>query len=289
VYLAYSPGWPERVRDTIVGKSQHIRLRVENKWDLFPGWYPGLRNIHFGKGENIIYPFDKYNNGGYIIKDQYGEIAKIAIHDFFLYYGQDVLYQYYLDLNGDGTLGSEELIGAVLCRTTHDERMNLEKLVGMGKPKADVTFTIHYSFMAPDSDLQKGMDYFKLCAYIESMMPDQVNRGFGKHSYLGYINDQRSDIMLFKNLTIEEMSRALTQESTLVARYDIVKALIAAKRPYAQQVAEMYGIADQFAGQFQPSDKLVEHRDWTWIGWLSFTVVMVVGVIVWRKRQKKME
>jgi hypothetical protein len=59
----------------------------------------------------------------------------------------------------------------------------------MGRPKADVTFTIHYSFMAPDDDLKKGLDYFNLCEYVESMLPDQINRGYGKHSILGYINE----------------------------------------------------------------------------------------------------
>ena len=46
-----------------------------------------------------------------------------------------------------------------------------------------------------------------------------------------YAGEKELDIiMLFSDLTIENMSRALTQESTLVAKYDIVKALIAAKR-----------------------------------------------------------
>jgi hypothetical protein len=288
IYLAYKPGRFDRVRDAVLGKSQHIRLRVENYYDLFPGRYPVLRNVHIGKGENVVYPFDKYNNGGYIIKDKYGDLARIDIRDFILFYGQDVLYSYYLDLNGDGKLDTnKELIGTVLCRTTHDERMNLENLVGLGKPKADVTFTIHYSFMAPDEDLKKGLDYFNLCGYIESMMPDEINRGYGKHSILGYINEQRSDIMLFKDLTIENMSRSLTQESTLVAKYDIVRALLAARRPYAQQVAETYGLADQFAGQYHPSTQLVEQRDWTWLGGLSLTLMVLVGGTVWIRRQRK--
>ena len=288
IYLASDPGWPARVADTLWGKSAQIRWRVDNFWNLLPGWYPLIRQIHFGKGENTIYPFDKYNNGGYVIRDKYGELAKIEIEDFFLRYGQDVLYHYYLDLNGDGQLDpAQELLGTVLCRTTHDERLNLEKLIGFGRPKADVTFTIHYSFMAPDNDVKKGLAYFNLCAYIESMLPDQINRGFGKHSYLGYINDQRSDIMLFKELTIENMSRALTQESTLVAKDDLVKALIAAKRPYAEQVATAYGNAAQFAGQFQPSVQLAERRDWTWLGGLPLTLLFLGGAIFWLKRQRK--
>jgi hypothetical protein len=287
VYLAHKPTWIERTRDAFLGKSRHIRLRIENSWDLFPGRYPFLRKFRIGKGENAVYPFDKYNNGGYTVKDLYGNLARIEIQDFILFYGQDLLYSYYFDLNGDGKLDKEaELIGTVLCRTTHDERMDLEKLVGEGRPKTDVTFTVQYSFMSPTTDLEQSMEYFKLCGYVESMMPDQVNRGFGKHSLLGYINEQRSDIMLFTNLSVENMSRALTQESTLVAKYDIVKALIVAKRPYAQQVAEAFGVANQFAGTYKTSERLNERRDWSHI----IGTILLIGMlaaIVWIRRPKK--
>ncbi len=287
IYLAHKPGFFERLKDAFVGKSEHIRLRAEKYHDVFPGRYPGLRRFHIGKGENIVYPFDKHNLGGYIIKDKYGDVARIDIRDFILFYGQDVLYSYYFDLNGDGKLDEKtELIGSVLCRTTHDDRVDLEKLVGEGRPKTDVTFTTHYSFMAPDPDFEKGMEYFKLCGYVESMLPDQVNRGFGKHSILGYINEQRSDIMLFHDLSIENMSRALTQESTLVAKYDIVNALIFAKRPYAQQIAEAFGVADYFAGQYQPSAKLVERRDWSVIGGTVVMCVALTGGCALMRRRK---
>ena len=63
------------------------------------------------------------------IKDKFGDLAKIDIKDFILYYGQDVVYSYYLDLNGDGKLNKDnELIGQVLCRTAHDERSEMNKL-----------------------------------------------------------------------------------------------------------------------------------------------------------------
>jgi hypothetical protein len=142
--------------------------------------------------------------------------------------------------------------------------------------------------MAPSNvDSQEGMEYFNLCGYIESMMPDQVNRGFGKHSMLGYINAQRSDTMLFEDLTIENMSRVLTQESTLVAKYDIVNALIAAKRPYAKDIAEAFGITDQFEGTYQSSNQLAEHRDWTLLGGLFLTLVVLVGGVyrIMRRQQ----
>ena len=287
IYLAHKPGFFERLKDAIIGKSDHVRLRSERYYDLFPGRYPGLRRFHVGKGDNVVYPFDKHNLGGYVIEDKYGDLARIDIRDFILFYGQDVLYSYYFDLNGDGKLDEEtELIGSVLCRATHDDRIDLEKLVGEGRPKTDVTFTTHYSFMAPDSDFTKGMEYFKLCGYIESMLPDQVNRGFGKHSMLGYINEQRSDIMLFKDLTIENMSRALTQESTLVAKHDIVKAVITAKRPYAQQVAEAFEVANLFAGQYQPSTQLVERRDWSIIGGTILVCAVLAGGYVFIRRKK---
>ncbi|GAK57278.1 hypothetical protein U27_04243 [Candidatus Vecturithrix granuli] len=289
IYLAHKPGYLERVKDAFFGKSEHIRLRVENYADLFPGRYPLLRHFHIGAGDNVVYPFDKYNNGGYIIYDRYGKLAQIDIRDFILFYGQDVLYSYYFDLNGDGKLDqTSELIGTVLCRTTHDERIELERLVGEGRPKTDVTFTAHYSFMAPSNDLEQGMAYFNLCGYVESMLPDQLNRGFGKHSFLGYINQHRSDIMLFRDLTIENMSRALTQESTLVAKYDIVKAMIAAKRPYAQQLAEAYNLADQFVGQYQPPAQLVERRDWSvMLKTLAVVLVVIGGGFLLRKKKEK--
>lgn len=289
IYLAYRPNFSERLKDALLGKSEHIRLRIKKYVDLFPGRYPLLRHLHIGTGDNVIYPFDKYNNGGYIIYDKYGKLAQIDIQDFILFYGQDVLYSYYFDLNGDGKLDkATELIGTVLCRTTHDERIDMEKLVGEGRPKNDITFTSHYSFMTPTNDFEQGIAYFNLCGYVESMMPDQQNRGFGKHSFLGYINQHRSDIMLFRDLTVENMSRALTQESTLVAKYDIIKAVIAAKRPYAQQLAEAYNIADQFAGQYQTSDHLVERRDWSvTLKTLVSILVVVGGWFLLRKKKEK--
>ena len=83
---------------------------------------------------------------------------------------------------------------------------------------------------------------FVLCAYLESMMPDQLNRGYGKHSKLGNINEIRSDIMLFKNPTFKNMSRALTEECSLVAEEDIYNVLKTGKRPYAKKFAEKAGL-----------------------------------------------
>jgi hypothetical protein len=258
LYLGERPGSLERAKNFLgFGRDRHKRLVVKNHWDLLPGFYPLINGINFGQGDNKLYPFDKYNNGGYTLVDKFGKLAEIDIEDFVLFYGQDVLYSYYLDLNGDGKLDRKnELIGQVICRTTHDERLELKKLAKGKVPPSDLTLTLNYSFMAPDNDIEKGMKYFKLCAYMESMIPDQIKRGLGKHSLLGFINDQRSDLMLFNELNLQNMSRALTQESTLVAEYDIIRVLNAARRPYAQELAKTYRIDDYFKGQYQKSDLL---------------------------------
>jgi len=91
-YLAYKPSLAERIKHWAgFGRHDKNRLRVENNWDLWPGRYPILKNWHFGKGENIFYPFDKYNNGGYTLKDKFGEIAKIEINDFLFFQGAELL------------------------------------------------------------------------------------------------------------------------------------------------------------------------------------------------------
>jgi len=289
IYLGRNPGFWERQKHNLgFGRHDGFRFRVENYWDLWPGRFPILSGIHFGSGDNVVYPFDKFNNGEYVLEDKFGEIAKIDIRDFILYYGQDTLYSYYLDLNGDGRIDeSRELIGQVLFRTTHDERMDLENLVGRGKPKRDVTFTTHYSFMTPDSDMRRGLELFNLCGFLETFMPDQTNRGYGKHSMLGYINEQRSNIMLFNNLSVENMSRALTEETSLIAIYDIVNVLISARRPYARDVARMFGIEQDFDGQYQSSDLLKERVE---IGPLPGTFAGIatgLGGLFYLKRRRR--
>jgi len=233
----------------MLSRGDAMVIRIQNHWDLWPGYYPLLSAIKFGGNKNAVYPFNKYNNGGYTLRDRYGDIARIDIHDFILKYGQDVLYEYFLDLNGNGTIDkAHECIGKVLCSISQDEVVDIEKEIAQGKSKRDITMTLSFSFMAPDADLAKGIQYFYLCGYIESCIPDQIHRGYGKHSYLGYIKQQRCDVMLFRDLNasreinIRNISRVLTQESALVAKYDIVKVLEAAKRKYSNDVARMFGI-----------------------------------------------
>jgi len=286
VYLGHDPSFLERSKHWAgIGRNDDIRLRVENHWDLWPGDYPLLRNIGFGSGENKTFPFAKCNNGNYTIVDKFGDLAKIEIKDFILFYGQDVIYSYYLDLNGNGKIEkADELLGRVLCKTTHDEMEQIDKLAKGEQPEADLTLTINYSFMMPDDNITRGKEYFRLCAYMESFMPDQVHRGFGKHSLLGYINDQRSDLMLADDLCLENLSRALTQESTLVAQYDIVKLLIAARRPYAEELAKTYGIEDEFAGKYNPSTALSER---TIIGPLPAIALLLGGAGFWYMKRRR--
>ncbi|MDP1694406.1 MAG: hypothetical protein Q8L34_02595 [Candidatus Woesearchaeota archaeon] len=295
LYLGSQPGFWKRLQHStlpFLGMGKDTRLRVDNFWDLFPGNIPLLNQLKFGTGDDVAYPCDKYNNGGYVLRDKFGDVAKIAIQDFFFFYGQDLLYSYYLDLNGDGDLDEHgELIGQVLCRTTHDDLVNLEELVGIGQSKKDITCTVNYSFMAPDANRENGLRFLSLCGYLESCMPDQLNRGYGKHSFLGYINRVRSDIFLHRDLTLENMSRALTEESTLIAHQDVVRVLIAAQRPYAEAVANSFGDANTFKGTYQTSPLLQERTE---IGPLP-TYLLFAGAafglrsLFKRKKQKSQE
>ena len=282
IYLGHHTSFSERLKDGLgLKKQEHARVRVDKYWDFFPlGLTPG--NVPL---LNTFSFLNKYNLGGYKIRDKFGDLAKVDVKDFWLFYGYDLLYSYYLDLNGDGKLGEDEVIGRVLCKITPEVRNEIKNLGKGGVPGKDIRIKTAYSFMSPTADQQKGMEYFKLCAYTESLMADQLHRGYGKHSLLGFINEQRSDIMLYNthkkivgpslpnnpDFTIsrsegralmEDMSRSLTEESTLIAPKDIVRVLISAKRPYAEEVARNYGIHDEFRGKFESSSLLKERKDY---------------------------
>ncbi|MBI5804105.1 hypothetical protein HY450_02585 [Candidatus Pacearchaeota archaeon] len=286
-YLGSYPSITERIKHWAgFGRKERHRLAIENNLDLWPGYFPLLSELSIGSGKDRVYPFDKYNNGGYTIKDKYGKIGSIEIEDFMLRYGQDVLYSYFLDLNGDGELDKEkELIGQVLCRMTHDERRTLEESISGKKQDRNFTYTINFSFMAPDNDLKKGMEYFRHCAQMETMMPDQIHRGNGQHSLLLLINDQRSDLILYDDLSIQNMSRALTQESTLAAKYDIIKILNATQRPYAHELAQLYGVEKEFEGQYASSPLLHKRIELGPLPGIALTLCSIAGGLYYLRKR----
>jgi len=261
IYLGYAPGWFERTVFNLVNHLEQAKnritlglwdkkvhkegvVRVENMWDFFPGNIPLLNRIRYIRGESRHFaPFDKTNNGGYVLIDSVGTLAKVEIKDFLVHYGDDLLYLYFLDKNGDGRIDREkELIGQVLYRVTFEQKEQKDLDLGKGKEKRDVSYIVNFSFMGGyETDPEKSYQDFRLCASIESFMPDQLNRGYGKHSVLGRINEIRSDIMLFKDPTFKNRSRALTEECSLVAGEDILAVLDAAKRPFAEAFARRIG------------------------------------------------
>lgn len=252
IYLMANPPLGRRITTGLAHGRHHVsddfvKLRVENYWDLWPGnarVIPIIGNfladLKIGSGKNTLGIFDKKNNGGYRIVDDIGTLAEIQIKDFILYYGNDILYKYFLDKNGDGRIDqASECVGQVLYRLSQDELMDLEKVAGAKRDKVDVTYSLNYVFMAGSNTAEAKND-FKLCAYIETMMPDQINRGFDLHSSLGYVNRVRGMILLTGDQSIENLTRILNQEGTLRARQDIIELLTAARRPYAQQVARFW-------------------------------------------------
>ncbi len=209
-------------------------IRVEQHWDFWPGNYPLLNRITFGSERDVIRPFGHENNGGYTIEDSHGVIARVDIQDFMLYYGNDVLYLYYVDKNGNGVIEEDiELVGKVLYRTSHDETADQERQIGEKRAKTTITKSFFYTFMA-GANWDTRFEDFYLCNAVESSMPNELNRGFGKHSRLGWINHQRSNILLLEARTVPNLARALTPESALVAKDDLIALLRAAGRDYVE-------------------------------------------------------
>ncbi|MBI1970025.1 hypothetical protein HYS48_04995, partial [Candidatus Woesearchaeota archaeon] len=220
-----------------------VRIRIENSWDLWPGNYWGLNRFRLGKHPNTMKPFEHYNNGAYTIHDDHGVIAQVVFRDLLWSYGEDVVYLYFLDKNGDGKIDREkELIGQVLYRISQDEITDLEPVIGRGMEKKDVTQRYVYTFMA-GHDGERRHEEFYLCNAIESFITNELNRGFGQHSVLGYVNNQRSNILFLENRSMANLGRALSPESSLVAKYDIVALLRAAGRTYIERYVQEEGKA----------------------------------------------
>lgn len=223
---------PPAALELLPSGAETARLRVENDWDLWPGGYAGLSGVALGSSPDVLRPFAHRNNGGYRLVDGLGEVARVEIVDFLLHYGLDVVYRYYLDKDADGRIDPEaELIGRVLYRTSRDESMDLEPLIGVGQEKKDVTQRALYTFMA-GQDWERRFEDLYLCNAIDTLMVDALNRGNGRHSLLANIKSQRSSFLLLKERNIANLGRALNLESGIVAKHDIVALLRAAGRDY---------------------------------------------------------
>ena len=210
-------------------KNDVIKLRVESYWDMWPGNIWPLSKLSFGSGSDVVRPFGHQNLGGYTINDARGVIAQIDMEDFALHFGDDVVYHYYLDKNADGKIDKErELVGRVLYGVSQDQR---ELEANKGDVVRDTSQRFIYTFMAGFDPATREIDFY-LCNTIESFLLNEVNRGYGQHSVLGYINEHRSDVLLLNHVSVQNLARSLTPESAAVAKYDILVLMRAAGRRY---------------------------------------------------------
>lgn len=253
IYLCSNPGWWERTGFNIVENLEQLKarltlglwpkkvhkegvLRIENHFDFFPGNIPLLNKLKYSTPTRILSLFDKVNNGGYEIIDNVGTLARVDMQDFWLKYDKDVVYNYYLDKDGNGKIDkTKELIGKVLYHTARKE--DSSNSLATVQDRKVLTFMGGF-----ETDSEKRDRDFLMCAYIESMMPDQLNRGYGKHSNLGHINEARSSIILYGKPSFTNLSRAVEFENSLVAAHDIYEVLYAGQRPFAKKFLEKSGV-----------------------------------------------
>lgn len=206
------PGYIESFSNYFSEKKDSAEVyafKISQYWDAFP-W--------------------RILNGGYVLSDSKGELAKVRFEDFWFHYADDCVYWYYLDLDGNGVIDeTNEVIGRVLFSKTESKTAT----EGGGK---DASYTVNYSFMAGASP-KNAINDFVLCGDIEAMMPDQIFDGFGQHSYLGLVEEKRDDIMLYLDKTVENLDRAIKEDDTLGFRTSLLRLLLYTKRPYASELA----------------------------------------------------
>ena len=92
-------------------------------------------------------------------------------------------------------------------------------------------------------EVKNALTDFILCGDIEAMMPDQIFDGFGQHSYLGYVEEKRDDIMLYLDKNTENLDRAIKEDDTLGFKTSLLRLLLYAKRPYVTDVANKLNAA----------------------------------------------
>ena len=200
--------------------SEIYDFRIAQFWDTFP-W----RTL----------------NGGYKIIDKTGELAMIKIEDFWFNYENDVIYWYYLDKDGNGVIDENtECIGKALFSVMS----KAGDAAGSNKENKDISYTVNYSYMA-GNNLKSAREDFVLCGDIEAMMPDQIFDGFGQHSYLGYVEEKRDDIMLYLDRSVENLDRAIKEDDTIGNKHSIARLLNAASRKYADTAVRKLNILNQ--------------------------------------------
>lgn len=207
------PGYIQSVSDYLSDKKSSEEIyafKISQFWDAFP-W--------------------RILNGGYVLSDSKGEVAKIKFEDFWFHYSDDVIYHYYLDLDGSGVIDeTTEIIGKVLFSMAKSNETNTGA-------EGETDYTINYSFMA-GYNIKNAVNDFVLCGDIEAMMPDQIFDGFGQHSYLGYVEEKRDDIMLYLDRNTENLDRAIKEDDSLGFKTSILRLLLYAKRPYVTEIAK---------------------------------------------------
>jgi len=190
-------------------------FKISQYWDAFP-W--------------------RILNGGYVLSDAKGDIAKIEFEDFWFNYADDCVYRYYLDLDGNGAIDdTREIIGKVLFSRTESKDVKTDG-------SKDEDYTVNYSYMS-GYEVKNALTDFILCGDIEAMMPDQIFDGFGQHSYLGYVEEKRDDIMLYLDKNTENLDRAIKEDDTLGFKTSLLRLLLYAKRPYVTDVANKMNAA----------------------------------------------
>ncbi|HPG60283.1 MAG TPA: hypothetical protein PKW98_20895, partial [Candidatus Wallbacteria bacterium] len=190
-------------------------FKISQYWDAFP-W--------------------RILNGGYVLSDAKGDIAKVAFEDFWFNYADDCVYRYYLDLDGNGVIDdTTEIIGKVLFSRTESKDVKTDG-------SKDEDYTVNYSYMS-GYEVKNALTDFILCGDIEAMMPDQIFDGFGQHSYLGYVEEKRDDIMLYLDKNTENLDRAIKEDDTLGFKTSLLRLLLYAKRPYVTDVANKMNAA----------------------------------------------
>jgi hypothetical protein len=98
--------------------------------------------------------------------------------------------------------------------------------------------------MAGSNDSSLAEDFY-LCGAVESFMINELDRGYGEHTNLGWVYHHRSSIQLLESQSFLSLSRVVTPGSSLAAKYDVVNLFRAADRGYVDQFVSGSQIIDE--------------------------------------------